>query len=223
MLKKVAATVCDRSSHRRLCRRCYFSPRRRDQRRFQQREHGLHERLFFWPTTGGGHYTVGNNPKTWNSFLSAYGDHTTGTGQMMIVDGSGTANTPIWTESLAVTPNTQYTFAFWAASCGNDNANGIDPSPAILVAKVNGTAFGSAFHVSATNGTWSQFAGTFNSGANSTMSLSIADSNTMAAPATTSPSTTSPSSPNPPPFSAAPVVLHAAGLAKEPGEAMNTV
>ena len=50
---------------------------------------------------------------------------------MMIVDVSGTANTPIWTESLAVTPNTQYTFAFWAASCGNDNANGIDPSPAI--------------------------------------------------------------------------------------------
>jgi len=132
----------------------------------------------FGSTTGGGHYTVGNNPKSWNSFLSAYGDHTTGTGLMMIVDGSGTANTPVWTESLAVTPNTAYTFSFWAASCGNDNANGIDPSPAILVAKDNGTTFGSVFHVLATNGVWSQFTGTFNSGANTAVSLSITDSNT---------------------------------------------
>jgi hypothetical protein len=128
--------------------------------------------------TGGGHYTVGNNPKTWNSFLSSYGDHTTGSGLMLIADGSGTANTRVWTESIAVTPATQYTFTFWASSNGNDNANGIDPSPAILVATANGTSFGSAFHVPQTNGVWSQFTGTFNSGVNSVVSMSITDSNT---------------------------------------------
>src|SRR5207302_998954 len=73
--------------------------------------------------TGGGHYTVGSNPKTWNSFLSSYGDHTTGSGLMLIADGSGTANTSVWSESIAVTPSTQYTFRFWASSNGNDNAN----------------------------------------------------------------------------------------------------
>jgi hypothetical protein len=128
--------------------------------------------------TGGGHYTVGSNPKTWNSFLSSYGDHTTGSGLMLIADGSGTANTSVWSESLAVTRSTQYTFTFWASSNGNDNANGIDPSPAVLGVTANGASFGSALHVPATNGVWSQFTGTFNSGVNSVVSMSITDSNT---------------------------------------------
>ncbi len=128
--------------------------------------------------TGGGHYTVATNPQSWNSFLSSFVDHTTGTGEMMVVDGSGTANTPIWGETIPVTPNTQYTFTYWAASSGNDNNNGIDPSPAILFAKENGTTFGSTLDVPATNGVWSEFTGTFNSGANSSVALSIFDSNT---------------------------------------------
>lgn len=99
---------------------------------------------------GGGHYTVGNNPHTWNSALSSFGDHTTGTGLMLIADGSGTANTQLWNESIAVSPNTQYTFSFYSASCGNDNGDGIDPSPATLVATVNGSQVGSTRDVSAT-------------------------------------------------------------------------
>lgn len=126
---------------------------------------------------GGGHYTVGSNPKTWNSSLSSFGDHTTGTGLMLIADGSGTANTQVWAESIAVTPNTLYTLSFYSASCGNDNGNGIDPSPATLVATANGTQVGSTLDVSATNGTWTHFTGTFSSGSLSTMPLAITDSN----------------------------------------------
>ncbi len=127
---------------------------------------------------GGGHYTVGTNPHTWNSALSSFGDHTTGTGQMLVADGSGTANTTLWSESLTVTPNSLYTFTYWAASCGNDNNNGIDPSPAILHAADNGTAIGSNFSVPATNGVWTKFTGTFNSGANTSVTLTITDTNT---------------------------------------------
>src|SRR5580704_17376317 len=112
---------------------------------------------------GGGHYTVGSNPHTWNSALSSFGDHTTGTGLMLIADGSGTANTQLWNESVDVTPNTRYTWSFYSASCGNDNGNGIDPSPAVLVATANGSQVGSALDVLATNGTWTHFSGTFNS------------------------------------------------------------
>jgi hypothetical protein len=126
---------------------------------------------------GGGHYTVGSNPHTWNSALSSFGDHTTGTGLMLIADGSGTANTQLWNESVAVTPNTRYTWSFYSASCGNDNGNGIDPSPAVLVATANGSQVGSALDVLATNGTWTHFSGTFNSGALSTIPLVITDSN----------------------------------------------
>jgi hypothetical protein len=128
---------------------------------------------------GGGHYTVAANAHTWNSALSSFGDHTTGSGLMLIADGSGTANTALWTEtSLPVAPNTQYTFSFYAASNGNDDGNGIDPSPATLFATANGVQFGSTLDVSPTNGTWTYFTGTFNSGALSAISLAITDSNT---------------------------------------------
>jgi hypothetical protein len=126
---------------------------------------------------GGGHYTIGSNPHTWNSALSSFGDHTTGTGLMYIADGSATANTQLWNESLAVQTGTQYTFSFYAASCGNDNGNGIDPSPATLVVKANGAQIGSTLDVSATDGVWTEFTGTFNSGALSTIPLVITDSN----------------------------------------------
>lgn len=126
---------------------------------------------------GGGHYTVGTNPHTWNSFLTSFGDHTSGTGNMLIADGSGTANTLVWSESLTVTPNSQYTLTFYSASCGNDNGNGIDPSPATLVATANGVQIGATLHVSATDGVWTQFTGTFNSGSLTTDVLAITDSN----------------------------------------------
>ncbi len=116
--------------------------------------------------------------RTLGSPLSSFGDHTTGTGQMLVADGSGTANTTLWSESLTVTPNSLYTFTYWAASCGNDNNNGIDPSPAILHAADNGTAIGSNFSVPATNGVWTKFTGTFNSGANTSVTLTITDTNT---------------------------------------------
>jgi hypothetical protein len=97
---------------------------------------------------------------------------------MLIADGSGTANTAVWSESVTVVPNSQYAFTFWASSNGNDNGNGIDPSPASLRAAANGVAIGSSLSVPQTNGVWSKFAGSFNSGANSSVTLSITDLNT---------------------------------------------
>jgi hypothetical protein len=126
---------------------------------------------------GGGHYIVGTNPHAWNSALSSFGDHTSGTGMMLIADGATSSNVQVWSESVAVTPNTQYTFSYWAASCGNDSGNGKDPSPATLIAAVNGTQLGSTFNVPATNGAWTEFTGTFNSGAASSVPLTITDSN----------------------------------------------
>jgi hypothetical protein len=127
---------------------------------------------------GGGHYTVGTNPHTWNSFLSSFGDHTTGTGPMFIADGISTANTTLWSETLSVLTNTQYSVSFYAASAGNDAGNGIDPSPARLTVKANGTQIGSTLNVTATNGVWTLFSATFNSGALTSIPLVITDANT---------------------------------------------
>jgi hypothetical protein len=126
---------------------------------------------------GGGHYIVGSNPHTWNSALSSFGDHTSGTGQMLIADGATSSNVQVWSESIAVAANTQYTFTFWAASCGNDSGNGSDPSPATLVATANGTQVGSTFNAPATNGSWTEFSAVFNSSSSSNIPLTITDSN----------------------------------------------
>src|SRR5690606_242669 len=59
-----------------------------------------------------GIYTVSNNPNhTHNNFWGR--DHTTGTGNFMIVNGAGSPVT-IWQQTVTVQPNTTYYFSAWA-------------------------------------------------------------------------------------------------------------
>ncbi len=131
------------------------------------------------PDPGPGHYTVGTNPNQFNPYGTSFGDHTTGDGLMMIVDGSMQSGQAIWSESITVQPQTNYQFSAYVASWGAPGGNGIDPSPAQLVFAANGIAIGSTFIVPALNGQWAQFAGTFNSGSFSTIALDITDLNTV--------------------------------------------
>jgi hypothetical protein len=50
-------------------------------------------------------YAVGANPNAFNSAWPTMGDHTTGTGLMMIVNGATTGDQTVWSETVAVTPN----------------------------------------------------------------------------------------------------------------------
>ena len=130
------------------------------------------------PPNVGGHYTVDTTPFNFNSGGANFGDHTTGTGLMLIADGNLTSGVPVWSESVAVVPNTDYLFTFYSAPWGERNGSGVDPSPATLVTTANGVQIGSTLNLVSTDGTWSKFAGTFNSGALSNISLEITDSNT---------------------------------------------
>jgi hypothetical protein len=113
-------------------------------------------------------YAVGTNPNTFNGLWPRLGDHTSGTGQMMIVNGSTTANVTVWSERVPVQPDTTYVFSVWAAS--------LYASPAILRFTVNGTTIGTKPARSSV-GTWGQLSFSWQSGSATTAVLALIDDN----------------------------------------------
>lgn len=109
----------------------------------------------FW---GEGTYGVDNNPQDGHALFSPFGDHTTGEGLMMVVNGSGAENAVVWGEAdLSVLQNQDYTFSFWLASVHPD-------APALLAARVNGMWLSPEAQATSTTGQWTQYSYTWNSG-----------------------------------------------------------
>lgn len=109
-----------------------------------------------------GIYTVDNDAHYHHN--NFYGkDHTTGTGNFMIVNGSGSP-VNIWQQTVTVLPNTTYYFSAWAASLNN-----VAPY-AQLQFNVNGTLVGTTAVLTAgpsntsTPLNWVRFYGTWTSG-----------------------------------------------------------
>lgn len=118
-------------------------------------------------------YTVGADPAEYHPLWPPIGDHTTGDGGMMIVNGSPDADVIVWSAAAAVTPGTQYDFIFWAAS--------VYPiSPASLEFSINGVLLpGGPFTLSATPGLWERFSAGWYSGTDTVAVLSLIDRNTV--------------------------------------------
>jgi len=116
-------------------------------------------------------YYVGTNPNTYHSGFTACTDHTTGTGNMMIVNGAGTPNTSVWCGTINVLPNTNYAFSCWVASVAAG-------SPAVLQFSINGNTIGSSFNAPSATCQWAQFYSTWNSGSNTTANICIVNQNT---------------------------------------------
>ena len=49
-----------------------------------------------------GTYGIRTSSQSFNSQYNAFGDHSTGTGNMLMVDGSTTPNTVVWSETVPV-------------------------------------------------------------------------------------------------------------------------
>lgn len=115
-------------------------------------------------------YTVVNDPNAVHNLFSSFGDHTSGSGLMMVVNGSGVGGTPVWFQNgLSVVTNTTYFFSTWVASAHPS-------SPAMLDFSVNGTSIG-GLTASSTTGVWQQFYGTWFSGASTTADLALVNQN----------------------------------------------
>lgn len=120
-----------------------------------------------------GNYAVGTNANFHHS--NFWGpDHTTGTGNYLMVNGS-TSATPavVWQQTVAVTPNTTYYLSAWARSLNN-----VAPY-AQLRFNVNGTQVGTTAVLTAgassNSGpfTWTRFYATWSSGSNTSVTLSV--------------------------------------------------
>jgi PKD repeat protein len=93
-------------------------------------------------------YCINTNANLKCASLGSITDHTSGSGRFLIVQGAGSAVTNTWSTNVTVTPNTPYTYSFWA--------RGINPLPTILAMMVNNVNVGQ-FTLSVTSGVWTQY------------------------------------------------------------------
>jgi hypothetical protein len=118
-----------------------------------------------------GMFTVGDNPGFVHDRWADFGDHTTGDGQMLIVNGNRLTDMVVWSTMVAVDANTQYDFSAWAASTYRR-------SPSSLAFSVNGQLLNEPLLLPSELGVWQQFAAGWYSGASTTAVLSLINLNT---------------------------------------------
>jgi hypothetical protein len=132
-----------------------------------------------WPE---GAYDVTTDPHLDHPLFASFGDHTTGSGEMMVVNGASNANDIVWSEGTAQSPligaaDTAYTFTFWVASVYPD-------SPADLQLWINGAAVnGASFQAlggQAGLGNWQEFSYTGTSPDSGLKSIALSNLNTAA-------------------------------------------
>ena len=86
-----------------------------------------------------GYYYVTSWPSIWHTGFSACVDHTTGNGNMMVINGANIANVSVWSQTINVVPNTDYAFSTWVQSLHFR-------APAILQFSVNGVLLGTPLY-----------------------------------------------------------------------------
>lgn len=99
-------------------------------------------------------YTVDTNPRNSSDLLLSIGDHTTGTGLMMIVNGSGTTGTLLWqgTTNAPLTVGQQYDLSFWLNAITTD-------VPPVVALTMGSTPLDP--HATTEDGTWVRSVSTF--------------------------------------------------------------
>jgi len=129
--------------------------------------------------SGPGAYSIDTNP---SKALGAFGDwcncgdHTSGTGKMMIVNGAADASLQVWEETVSVTPSTNYIFSYWGAEVDHDSS-----SLPHLSLRINGSVIGSNTfpeYPPDNGGQWQNYQFTWNSGSSKTADLALFDLNT---------------------------------------------
>jgi hypothetical protein len=134
------------------------------------------------PGTGGisgtisneGEYDINTNPHNSHIDFATFGDHTSGSGNMLVVNGSDNFNVPLWCQTITVVPFSNYDFSAWFRTCNWQN-------PAIFQFTINGIAIASNFYLTPDTNTWVQFQQTWNAGTSSTAEICIIDLSTWSA------------------------------------------
>ena len=120
-----------------------------------------------------GAYGIVTNPKTWFTAFDPCPDHTTGTGNMMVVDGSDTnaGNNRLWIQNITVVPNQDYDFSYYLQTLSAG-------APARIEVVINGVSMGPPVNAPTTKCLWEKHLYTWNSGSNTTATVFIYDRET---------------------------------------------
>lgn len=118
-----------------------------------------------------GVYDIVTNPHSVHGSAATYGDHTTGSGNMMVVNGSTVSGETVWQQTIAVESSATYDFAAFISSW-------FSGSPAQLIFSVNGAQIGNLTAPTVT-GVWESIFATWNSGAATTAIISIDNANVV--------------------------------------------
>ncbi len=141
---------------------------------FSQGNTGFTSDYLYSPSSGinAGVYNVGSIITVWHPNMSACNDHTTGNGNMLMVNGSTDLNVKVWSQSVPVAPNTNYNFSTWLQHITTIN-------PARLQFSINGNIIGTIFQANNISCIWEQFNAIWNSGTNTTAVISIVNQNSL--------------------------------------------
>lgn len=119
-----------------------------------------------------GTYAISTSPSLAHTNFSPCTDVTTGTGNMMVVNGSGLPNSDVWCQTITVDPNTDYLFSAWATNALNEL------NVANLQFFVNGVQIGPVFSTTTAGCDWIEFNDVWSSGASTTANICIVNQNT---------------------------------------------
>lgn len=153
---------------------------------FEAGNSGFSSQYVYQPGGNGteGEYTVRSNPFPWNSNFISAGDHTTGSGQMMVINGSPNAGDIVWQSSVVnLAQNTNYFFEAFVMNVCCSSGGVINPPILTFSVSFDGgpkVDLNTAFTPNV-NGVWTGLSNSFNSGGALTAQLYLINANTIRA------------------------------------------
>jgi hypothetical protein len=112
-------------------------------------------------------YTMNSNPHNVHPMFASYGDHTTGSGTMMVVNGAVAEDATLWEQSISVQAGEIYQLSFWSSTCFAMN-------PAMIACYVNGELLGTT-EAPGTTGNWIETMYIWHSGLNDVATIRLVD------------------------------------------------
>jgi MYXO-CTERM domain-containing protein len=112
-----------------------------------------------------GVYAIGPNASLYHNLWVSYGDHTSGSGNYMIVNGYSDTSDIVWQSSAITLAEGTYTFSAWVAnSCCNSDFSGTNAPPELSFSGIVGAPVDRTVDT-AIAGQWIQLFTTFTVGA----------------------------------------------------------
>ena len=125
-----------------------------------------------------GNYCVGTDAHNYHPGFWVTNDHTSGSGNYMIVNGATSPNTVVWSQTVSVVPHTTYAFSAWVCSVGGYINNPTEL--ARLQFSIGGSQVGEVFTAPAVYDIWNRYYEVWNSGEDTSIVITILNQNTVA-------------------------------------------